>query len=414
MAKLIRHVARESELKKAWRSIKHRPDSRGFDDQTIREFELNLSSELQRIRAELLTNKYKFTPLKGVALPKKPDWSEIRPLKITAVRDRVLQKSIEQTIRKYVKTKYRIENPASYAYIRNRSVEHAAIRINRLYRSGCSWIYKGDIVKFFDRVDTKKLLTDFIFPCLPDDSLNKLIEDALSIELGNGAELQRRGWYDDFPAAGSGIPQGGTLSPLFANVYLNPLDEGMLSRGFKLIRYADDFVVMCKSKEEAVAADKLAREIVESQLNLEIYPTHYKKSADKTSLIVPFNDIDFLGIRFQGSKMYPGTKQFKKIVGLLKSKQKVSVDTSLMRELNYIKMRVDNWGANYHYTSYDKALYQALDKHLVQTVNSLLSSCGYKPLAKKTVDMDRIGVSTFTQKLDYYKTKKLERAQGDK
>lgn len=414
---LLKKTAQLSNLRNAWRGIKHRPDSRGFDEITIEEFEDNLSRELKKVRAELLSGKYKFTPLKGVAIPKEGKTKEgkpkYRPLKVPAIRDRVVQKAIELTITPHIKKAYKIDNAASYAYIRGRSVEDAVLKVKSLQQKGYGWIYLADIERFFDTVDIDILLKKFVYPQLPDKTLHSLIREALTVEVGNGAALKAAGLYDEFPAAGSGIPQGGTLSPLFANVYLNGLDLKMIEGGYQLVRYADDFVVLCKKEEEAEKADKLAREIVEKNLGLKIHPTKKSLPAgnDKCSSIVPATNFDFIGIRFRGPHLYPGSKQFAKMITKLKVQSRPSTDMRLVDKLDYIKMRTESWGANYHYTDFDRALYASLDSHLSTSLNQIMLNCGYKLIAKQDPQktINQLGLMTFTQSLNYYKTKIADR-----
>ncbi|OJI07300.1 hypothetical protein BK005_01895 [bacterium CG10_37_50] len=404
MSNLITKVSRNSSLKKAWFNIKHRPDSRGLDRVTIDEFESNLSDELSRLRQNLLSGRYKFTPLKGVAIDKESGAGK-RPLKVPAVRDRVIQKSIELVIRPFIKRKYKIENPASFAYIRNRSVEDAIKKIIQFRKEGYGWVYKADIEKFFDTVDVNLLLNELIYPCLPDDSLNQIIKDALTIELGNVEALEKAKVYDIFP--GSGIPQGGTLSPLFANVYLNPFDMEMLGNDYKLVRYADDLIVLCKDESEAKNADALARRIIEKDLKLKIHPTKIGKprGKEKNSHIMPAKEFEFLGIRFQGSKIYPAPSKFEKVVSKIKMQAKNPEDFNLIGRLNYLKSIVERWGANYHYTDYDKALYAGLDKHLEIVVRQMFINSGYEFSKKITPEdsLKKVGLITFKQSLNHYK-----------
>lgn len=401
-------------LRKAWYLIKHRPDSKGFDEQTIKDFELGLNKNLDQIRNELLSDQYKFIPLRGCPI-KKLD-GKPRPLKIPAVKDRVVQKAIEINIRKYLELKYKIRNPVSFAYIKSvkgeevRSVMKAVEKVRSFYNDGCKWIYAADIKKFFDSVDVELLLNKYIFPALPDDTINQLIKGALNIELGNRLELEERG-FNCFTPDGVGIPQGGTLSPLFANIYLYPLDEAMIKKGFNMIRYADDFVVMCRSKEEAYKANELAKSIIK-KLNIELYPLKENLCKDKNakySVIERFKDQKFLGIQFSGSKIYPAGKQFKKTIATLK-RFSSSPRTGLINDLKYLRMMTNAWGAGYYYTDYDKQCYRELDRHFLKTAFIVFRSYGLKPKSGKNIlhrrDLKKMHIYTFTQQFDYYKTRK--------
>lgn len=418
MERLIDLVAKKDNLKTAWYGIKHRPDSRGFDGVTISYFQQKLTENIDKIHDELLSGKYKFTPLKGVAVLKPGTVKKYRPLKVPAVRDRVVQKAIELAINPHIKKVYQIDNPFSFAYIEEKKVEDAIMRVKELYESGRYWVYNADIAKFFDTIDLGILLNNHIYPCLPDDSLHKIINQALTIELGNGPALKAMGVYDEFPKPGDGIPQGGTLSPLFANVYLNPLDMAMIKEGFQMVRYADDLVVLCKSQKEARRADELTRKIVEGDLKLKIHPTVFGgyKSSVKSSYIAPVSGLEFIGIKFRGKQIFPGEKQFQKVTAKIREQARPSQGPELIKKLNYLKSRVDIWGANYHYTDVDKKKYDFLDQELFGCVNRIFLNCGYKLVRKGRPQdiLSKLGIRTFTQSLDKYKNATKDKRAKDK
>lgn len=393
---LLHKAATRPRLRSAWSKIRHRPDSKGFDGQTIEIFEQNLNQNLEIIRRELLSKTYKFTLLRGSALTQ--SLGSPRPLKIPAVRDRVVQKALELILTPFLKKAYRIENTSSFAYIKGCSVKDAAEKVRELYKEGNEWVYEADIVKFFNNVDRSKLLNDFIFPALPDDSLNTLITEAINAEIGNGPELERLGYLKFFPEATEGIPQGGILSPLFANVYLSPLDTAMIDGGYNLVRYADDFIVMCKSEKEAKDADTLARNIVEKQLGLSIYPLIPKNPTDKHSRICRLHNIEFLGLNFQGKNISPGTKAVKKIIQTIKDTPTEYRSTDLSRALYAIRSRILTWGATYYYTTIPKEIERSLNEHLITATRKLLENFGLRSQTKRfqLKHMTRVGIPSFS------------------
>ena len=399
MKSLLNKTAARSRIKHAWDSIRHRPESKGMDEQTIQNFERGLKANLDTIRRDLLAGKYQFSKLRGLPLKQ---GAKIRPLRIPAVRDRVVQKAIELTIVPHIKGKYRIENPTSFAYIKGRSVKEAAERIRDLYRDGNEWVYEADIKKFFDSVDRGKLLGDFIFPALPDDTINGIISAALDAELGNAEELERAGMLKEFPGGSEGIPQGGILSPLFANVYLVPLDEAMIKGGKRMVRYADDFVVMCKTEKEAADADRLARAVVEGELDLEIYPLNPGPGDKKRSRICRFQDVEFLGLLFQGDKISPGPKALKKMVATIKDIPREYRASDLASALHSIRSRILTWGANYYYTDVSEQVSASIDQHLVSALRSMINDFGLKPVSKKfgAGNLMRLGVPSFSKSLE--------------
>lgn len=232
----------------AWKRIsKINKFSYGFDEVTIEEFARDCDKHLSEIRHELKKGSFSFTPARGVLLDK--DSGGKRPLKVPAVRDRVVLKAIQLLIepkfRKY-------DLPCSFGYVPKRSVPDAIAHIRKLYESGLNWVLEGDISKFFDTVNRTLLIERFTRK-IRAPSLFRLILNALHVELGNPQSFTPTE-RDLFPAADSGIPQGGILSPLLANFYLFPFDRQMTDAGHQLVRFADDFVVMCSTRESAEQA----------------------------------------------------------------------------------------------------------------------------------------------------------------
>jgi RNA-directed DNA polymerase len=396
MSDLKSQVADERTLQLAWKKIRHRANSRGYDDQTILDFKKNLSTNLNTIKSELLSGSYVFQKLRGTTIEK--DNGKLRGLRIPAVRDRVVQKAIEFEIRKHLEIKHGILNPASFAYREGYSVKDAIEKVRSFYlKDKLKWVFVGDIQSFFDKVDTEELLNKFIFPALPDTSINKLLTDVLNLELGNRAELAAAGYSKYFPADGMGIPQGGVLSPLFANVFLSPLDQAMENKGFHLVRYADDFLVMCKTQEEANAAYILADAVLK-ELKLTLHPLpSAAKPGDKTSKIEEFGQQEFLGIRFNQSKIRPGTKSYREMLALLKNFNKQLPRSGLMENLQYLKMRAQAWAATYYYTDYQENFYKPLDNGLIPTVRPF-----------REFHLKKLGLYNFTSQFNRVKSNKKE------
>lgn len=408
MPTLLEKVAKKKNLELAWTKIKHRANSKGLDMQTIRDFKVDLQKNLKGISVGLSSGTYNFTKLRGHALDR-PEKATPRPLKIPAVKDRVVQKSIHLVIEKFLNRKYRISNPTSFAYIKDRSVMDAIKKVRDLRISGYKWIYIADIENFFNTVPPKKLLEKFIFPVLPDTSLNKLIESALTNEIGNSAELSKAGKLAYFPNEDTSIAQGGILSPLFANVYLSGLDQAMIKHRFKMVRYADDFMVLCKTEKRAKDAFGLAQKIVETELGLKLHTLGSGKSK-----IGKFGDLEFLGMRFRGDKIYPGPKAFKKMIGLLQAFKRRPLKANLVENLNFLKFRVQAWAMTYFYTETEKVIYTDLDLNLTTALVNLMKSYGFRlhknPLTKK--QLDKIGIPNFSDKIHEVKIQRAEQIKN--
>ncbi len=340
--------------------------SKGFDEQTIEEFKNDLDRNIRQISAELRSDAFEFTPLVG-RLHDKPGGGK-RPLKIPAVRDRVVLKAVQLLIAHRF-DKYNL--PCSYGYIKDVSTIDAVNRVKELAASGNVWVLEADMSKFFDTVD-QPLLMDRFVKRTGIRSLEGLIRRALQVEVGN-LDFFRPNERDMFPRPDSGIPQGGVLSPMLANFYLYPFDREMSKQGFNLVRYADDFVVMCASRERAQAAYALAKTILEGTLRLKLHALEEENS--KTRITLYSKGFTFLGIHFQGGKTTPSSNSVKKF------KEKISMITdhrqgqNLLKTLTSLKNGIEGWG--HAYKSYDSLeAFQILDRYIRERLADYLKANG--------------------------------------
>ena len=261
---LLNQLSEKKSLQQAWDKIsKENKYSHGLSGETIIDFSANLQSHLQSISDQLRKGTYKFSSVRGVPITK-PDGSP-RPIKVPEIRDRVVIKAIVELIQPQLAKVYNINNVASFAYIQNRGVKDAIIRMVELYNQGNKVVLEADIRKFFDSVDRHRLIRERILPNLSDESIDSLIIEATEQEVGNLNDMSELE-FAAFERMKGGIPQGSAISPLLSNICLSDFDNRMLSEGFGLIRYADDFIVMCKTKEEAHRAYIIAREEIEERL----------------------------------------------------------------------------------------------------------------------------------------------------
>jgi RNA-directed DNA polymerase len=341
-------------LLRAWKKLPKKKHSRGFDEETIEAFKRDLEQNIRQISRELRSGTFEFTPLLGLLLPK--PGGGMRPLKIPAVRDRVVSKAIQiQISHKFAK--YNL--PCSFGYIQGVSVADAVQRVRELAAAGNVWVLEADMSKFFDTVDQPLLMDRFVRQ-IRIRSLEDLIRRALRIEVGN-LNCFTPDEQELFPLADSGIPQGGVLSPMLANYYLYPFDKGMSDAGFNLVRYADDFVVMCRSEDEARSAYRLAKKFLEGDLRLKLHALDDENS--KTRITLYSKGFTFLGLHFQGGQTTPGPKSIKKF------KEKISTITddrqgqNLLKTLTSLKNTIEGWGNAYQ--AYDSLeTFQSLDVHI--------------------------------------------------
>jgi RNA-directed DNA polymerase len=348
-------------LHRAWTEIsKSNRQSRGIDNETIAQFKQNVDGRLVEIARELKAGTYTFSPTRGVPVPK-PDGGK-RPIQVPAVKDRVVMKAIAILIEpKFSK----FTSSCSHGYIRGRSVRTATDDVLKYFAKGNPVVLEADIANFFGTIDRELLLGNFLAQ-IKTKSLIPLIQQALSAEVGN---LDSFGLEDRalFPASTSGVPQGGILSPMLANFYLYPFDKGMTEANFNLVRYADDFVVMCKDEGEAESAYKLAREILEDQLKL----TLHKLGTTKTRILRVNKGFDFLGLRFSSAPIRPSDRTLSKLKTRIDQLFSQKENLTLTQIAQKLRGLLHAWGDVYvHFDS--KKCFALADQHVTTRLSEYL------------------------------------------
>ena len=273
---LWRRVTAHEALQGAWFKVKSNQGSSGGDGVTVASFEEDLYASLTQLRAELLAGTYRTGPFRKVSVPKKKPGYRI--LTIPSIRDRVVHTSIATALTPILEPLF---EDGSFGYRPNRGVVHAVERIEQWRKRGYDVVIEADIVSFFDNVDQEILMAKLhsAIAAIPGSApLLALVETLLD---------------DQASALGTarqGIVQGSPLSPLLANLYLDALDEEIEEQGVKIVRFADDFVVLCKSEKKAEKVLARCVRLLE-QHNLRLH--------DDGTRIVSFDKgFDFVGYLF--------------------------------------------------------------------------------------------------------------------
>ncbi|MFA6203142.1 MAG: CRISPR-associated endonuclease Cas1 [Gallionella sp.] len=285
MGTLLRQALTLGRLREAFFAVRDNRGMPGVDGVDVDAFGENIESNLQALRLEVTGGRYQPLPVKRVWLPR-PGKSS-RPLGVPTVRDRVLQKSVAQVITPLLEEEF---EECSYAYRRGRSVRMAVERIGLLQRQGFRWVVEADIENFFDCIPHARLL-DELQAVVRDTELVALVAQWLVAPVQDGNRL--------VPVT-LGVVQGSPISPLLANLYLDHLDEALLDKGFALVRYADDFIVLAKSRERAEAAVELSTEVLRD-LELKLNPM-------KTRIVNFDSGFKFLGWNFVRSLAVPAAR----------------------------------------------------------------------------------------------------------
>jgi RNA-directed DNA polymerase len=351
-------------LRAAWKAIsKRKRYSHGLDGVTIKQFGQTLEHQIDIISRELKADTYRFTPARG-ALLDKPGTTKKRPIKIPAVRDRVVLKAISLLIEPRFE-KYNLS--CSYGYVKNRGPKDAIQKVRQLASEGNTIVLEADIHKFFDTVDREMLIGQFIKETR-FTSLEPMLRSGLMVELGNLDSFTDEE-QQMFPTAESGIPQGGVLSPMLANFYLYPFDKAMLARGFNLVRYADDFVVMCKTVEDAKAAYDVCLEVLERKLRLRLHPLGLPDS--KTRILQYQKGLKFLGTSFTLARVMPADSVIAKFRQRVESILDARQGKSLLQVLTSLRNTIVGWGQCYRDLDV-MPLYRELDLHVKEQTSRYL------------------------------------------
>ena len=230
----------------------------------------------------------------------KPGSSEQRPLGVPTVRDRVVQTALMNVLEPIFDVTF---SDHSYVFRHGRGCHHALERVETLLESGHAYVVDADLKSYFDTIPKDRLLA-LVGDKVSDSRVLRLVQ--MFLEQGVLEDL--REWIPE-----AGTPQGAVISPLLANIYLNPLDHLLEASGFDLVRYADDFVILCKTREDAVRALELVQTWVESN-GLMLHPT-------KTKIVdAREKSFDFLGYSFRGKLHFPRAKSLKKLKDSIRDK----------------------------------------------------------------------------------------------
>lgn len=262
-------------LSRAFDKVRRVQGAPGVDGQTIKSFEAELETELCSLLTELRTKTYRPQPVRRVSIPK-PDGGE-RHLGVPAVRDRVVQQLLLDILQPIFDPEF---HPSSYGYRPGRSCQQAVAKATMLLRQyKRKHVVDMDLSKCFDRLD-HDLIIGSVRQRVTDGSILNLVR----MFLESGVMVD-----GDYQPTRVGSPQGGVISPLLANIYLDGFDQEMKRRGHRIVRYADDILILCRSQRAAEHALQVATHILEVDLKLTV-------NLEKTHVIRPPQAVKFLGV----------------------------------------------------------------------------------------------------------------------
>lgn len=299
----------------AWKVI-DKQGAAGIDRQTVDQLDAELLAEITTLQQELKTESYQPKPVRRVEIPK-PGTRETRPLGIPTVRDRVVQTALLHVLEPIFDHTF---HPRSFGFRHGRGCHDALRCVEQLLEGGNVFVVDADLKGYFDTIPKDRLL-QLVKQKVSDHAVLRLIKLYLNQEVMS--ELSR--WTPE-----TGVPQGAVLSPMLSNLYLNPFDHHLAEQGYEMVRYADDFVILCRTQAEAEQALEVVRQWVE-QAGLKLHP-------DKTKIVDSREEsFAFLGYTFRGRFRFPRAKSHQKFTDRVRDltpRQSGDSLTTIVEDLN--------------------------------------------------------------------------------
>ena len=310
---LIDKVSSRRNLESAFLQVKRNKGSAGVDRVTIRMFEAHLEENLKRLSESLKEGSYRPQAIRRVWIEKLGS-REKRPLGIPTVRDRVVQTALLNVLEPIFERDFAAQ---SYGFRPERGAKDALRRVDELLKAGYVHVVDADFQSYYDTIPRQPLLEQ-VRSKVADSKVLDLLEAYLEQEVVESAKH----WTPE-----EGTPQGAVISPLLSNIYLDALDHQMAQHGYAMVRYADDFVILCRSESEAQRALAEVEEWT-AAAGLRLHP-------EKTRIVdaVPRGGFDFLGYHFERGYRWPSRKSLRKFQDKIRAKTKRTHGHSLQRTI---------------------------------------------------------------------------------
>lgn len=374
MSEMLEKILSDNNIEIAYKRVYANKGAGGVDGVTINELEEYMKEHWESIKEEIRKRKYKPQPVLRVEIPK-PNGG-VRKLGIPTVIDRVIEQAITQVLTPIFEP---IFSENSYGFRPNRRCEQAIIKLLEYFNGGYVWIVDIDLEKFFDNVPQDKLMS-YVGRIIHDGDTESLIRKYLK------AGVMNKGRYETTEI---GTPQGGNLSPLLSNVMLNELDKELEKRGQCFTRYADDVVIVLKSKAAATRVMYSITSWIEKKLGLKVNATKTK--------ITPPGKLKYLGFGFwkdKGTwKARPHQDSVMKFKRKLKALCKRSWSIDLTYRIKKINEVIRGW-VNYFRIGSMKTILQRIDEHL-RTMIRVIIWKQWKVPKKRLWGLKKLGVENW-------------------
>lgn len=347
---LIDKVYSIRNLEASWGRVRRNNGAAGVDRQSTERFEAGAEKSLSELSTALKDGRYKPLPVRRQWIDK-PGTSKKRPLGIPTVRDRIVQGAVRQVLEPLWESRF---DEHSYGFRPGRGCKDALRRVQHLLNEGYTWVVDADITSFFDTIDHDRLMKE-VEKVVSDGQILRLIRCFFEQSILDGMSE----WQPE-----RGTPQGAVLSPLLANIFLHPVDCALRQAGFEMVRYADDLVILCKNREEAVKAlDALTAEI--TALDLSLHP-------EKTRMVdaLARGGFDFLGYHFERGLRWPRKKSLSSLKDKVRSKTPRKSGRSLCEIIEDLNPTLRGWFGYFQHSHPTELI--KLDKWIRMRLRSVL------------------------------------------
>jgi RNA-directed DNA polymerase len=349
--RLIDKVWEEKNLGRALEKVIENGGSAGIDRQSVEELGRHREREIERLQRELREQSYRAQAVRRVWI-EKPGSKEKRPLGIPTVRDRIVQGALRHVIEPIFERDFAMQ---SYGFRPGRGCKQALRRVEELLNSGHGWVVDADLKSYFDTIPHERLI-ERVGRKIADGRVLALIEAMMKA----GVMESAKGWQE----TESGTPQGAVISPLLSNIYLDPLDWIMAESGYEMVRYADDFIILCRSERQAQAALEKVQEWVAKE-GLTLHP-------EKTRIVEASQPggFDFLGYHFERGMKWPRKKSMDRFKETIRAKTRRNAGRSLRVICQDLNRSLRGW---FEYYKHSKATtFERVDGYIRGRLRSIL------------------------------------------
>lgn len=347
---LIDKVGAPGTLAAAWQHVRANGGAAGVDHVTITMYERDLDRHLARLAASLRDGTYRPQPIRRTWIDK-PGSREQRPLGIPTVRDRIVQTALRLVLEPIFERAFAAQ---SFGFRPCRGCKDALRRVDALHRAGHTWVVDADLRRYFDTIPHRSLMQR-VRAKVADRRVLALLDAFLTQRVLDGLSA----WSPE-----EGTPQGAVISPLLANIYLDPLDHTVAAAGFELVRYADDFVILCRTEADAQRALALVATWTQAA-GLTLHP-------EKTRVVdaTQRGGFDFLGYHFERGHHWPRTKSEQKLKDALRVKTRRNQGQSLAVIIEDVNRTLRGWLEYFHHSP--RGSFVPLDRWLRMRLRSIL------------------------------------------